>query len=361
MLELPARVARQWLFRRFGWPALPFSLVCSVTFRCNSRCRTCNVWQKRSDELSLPEWEAIFTRLGHAALYITFSGGEPFLREDLADIVIAAAQACSPLLVTIPTNGLLPERIAAQTERICRACPQTTFGINLSLDGLEQSHDAIRGVPGNWQRAMRTWQALRSLALPNLLCNVHTVISRFNVEDFERIQEGLLALKPDNYLSEVAEERQELGTIGASIAPTPSQYARAATHLERALVSASRKGLAQATAALRARYYRLAVRILQERRQVIPCYAGWASGHIAPNGDVWTCCTRAEPIGNLRQSGYDLRSIWLSNRAAELRRSIKSGQCWCPMANAAYTNMLFDPGSLFFALGWLARSALARR
>ena len=81
-------------------------------------------------------------------------------------------------------------------------------------------------------------------------------------------------------------------------------------------------------------------RILRERRQVIPCYAGWASGHIAPDGDVWTCCTRAESIGNLRQTDYDLRPIWFGEEAKRLRRSIAACECYCPMANASYTNML---------------------
>ena len=79
---------------------------------------------------------------------------------------------------------------------------------------------------------------------------------------------------------------------------------------------------------------------------MLPCYAGVASAHIAPNGDVWTCCIRAEPIGNLREVSYDLRQIWKSQRADELRDSIRRGECYCPLANAAYSSMLCDPPSL---------------
>ena len=115
------------------------------------------------------------------------------------------------------------------------------------------------------------------------------------------------------------------------------------------------------TQAFRARYYALAARILAEERQVIPCYAGWASGHIAPDGDVWTCCTRAEPIGNLRQTDYDLAADLVSAPQRErLRRSIAAGECACPMANASYTNMLFHPPTVLGVLWELAAGGASR-
>src|SRR5438045_8286435 len=68
--------------------------------------------------------------------------------------------------------------------------------------------------------------------------------------------------------------------------------------------------------------------------------AGIASAQIAPNGDVWTCCIRAESVANLREHNYDFRSTWTTAKADALRRSIKAGECYCPLANASYTNML---------------------
>lgn len=357
MLEILPRLLRQWLFRWLGLPSLPFSLVCSVTYRCNSRCLTCNIWRKRSQELTLEEWQRVFTSLGHSPVYITFSGGEPFLRQDLPEIVAAAYRSCRPSAITIPTNGLLGERIVEAVARIAAACPASNIGINLSLDGLGDSHDRIRGVPGNWEKAMRTWEGLRALQAPNLTLSIHSVISRFNVDDLAQIQEGLLALGPDAYITEIAEQRRELGTLEADIAPTPQQYAQAVDTLLAGLERQPAQGFSRLTRAFRSRYYRLAERIVREKRQVIPCYAGWASGHISPEGDVWTCCTRAEPIGNLRETGYDLRPIWFSQEAGRLRSSIRRHECWCPMANAAYTNMLLDPGSLLAVATRLALDA----
>jgi len=292
--------------------------------------------------MTLEEWERVFVKLGRGPVYLTFTGGEPFLRKDLADMVLSAYRHCRPSVVTIPTNGLLTQRIADQVERMAAGAPRASIGINLSLDGVGQEHDEIRQVPGNWNKALETWQALKSLQqrYKNLVLTTHTVVSRFNLGRFLEIYAGLGFLEPDSYITEVAEERVELDTLGWAITPAAEDYAPVADFLSRQARQRPAQGLARVTQAFRAEYYQLAKRVLYEQRQVIPCYAGWASGHIAPNGDVWSCCIRAEAAGNLREHDYDLRPIWFGARMAALRKSIRAGECACPMANASYANML---------------------
>jgi len=346
MLTLASRLPLYWTFRRFGWPKLyPFSLVVSVSFRCNSKCRTCDVWRKTNDDMTVEEWDQVFAHLGRTPFYITFTGGEPFLRKDLDEMVLSAYRRCHPAVITIPTNGLLTDRVAERVERICRECPGSQIGINLSLDGIGDEHDDIRGVAGNWERSIATWEKLKILqrAYPNLVLSVHTVVSRFNQDRFRAIYDGLQSLEPDSYITEVAEERVELDTVGWGITPDPESYAPIADFLSEQARARPAKGLARFTQAFRAQYYQLARRILEERTQVIACYAGWASAHIAPNGDIWSCCIRAEGVGNLRRTGYDLAPIWFGEPMARLRRSIYNKECACPMANASYANMLLHP------------------
>ncbi len=58
MLGLIPKLPLYWAFRAFGWPQVkPFSVVVSVSFRCNSKCRTCDIWRKPNDDLSVDEWE----------------------------------------------------------------------------------------------------------------------------------------------------------------------------------------------------------------------------------------------------------------------------------------------------------------
>jgi MoaA/NifB/PqqE/SkfB family radical SAM enzyme len=349
ILRLAPRLPLYWSFRRFGRPRLyPFSVVVSVSFRCNSRCRTCDVWRKPNDDMSVDEWDRVFAGLGRTPFYITFTGGEPFLRRDLDEMVLSAYRHCRPSVITIPTNGLLPERVVDRVGRICGECPGSQIGINLSLDGIGEEHDDIRGVPGNWQRAMSTWTGLKELqkSHPNLVLSVHTVVSRLNQDRFRAIYDELQFLQPDSYITEVAEERVELDTVGWAITPEPDAYAPIADFLSRQARARPVHGIARFTQAFRAEYYQLARRVLYEQKQVIACYAGWASAHIAPNGDLWSCCIRAEPVGNLRDTGYDLAPIWFGERMTRLRRSIYDKECACPMANASYANMLLHPPTM---------------
>jgi MoaA/NifB/PqqE/SkfB family radical SAM enzyme len=347
MIELLPKLPLYWSFYHLGWPKmLPFSIVVSASYRCNSKCRTCDVWRKSSEEMTAEEWGRVFAKLGQVPFYLTFTGGEPFLRADLHEMVIAGAELCRPGVITIPTNGLLTRRILDRVDQICAAARHSQVGINLSLDGIGAEHDEIRQVPGNWDRAMETWQGLKELQVKheNLVLSVHTVVSKFNTGRIRDIVEGLEFLEPDSYITEVAEERVELDTMGWDITPAPEEYAPIADYLSARATrgAASQKGLARLTQAFRAQYYQLAKGVLREQRQVIPCQAGWASGQISPEGDVWSCCIRAEPVGNLRETDYDLRPIW-SERAGEMRRlraSIKGRECACPMANASYANML---------------------
>ncbi|MCX7837891.1 MAG: radical SAM protein [Anaerolineae bacterium] len=360
ILSLLPKIPLYWSFYRFGFPKLlPFSIVISVSFRCNSRCRTCDVWRKPNDDLTLDEWTRVFQHLGKP-IYLTFTGGEPFLRKDLPELVMAAYDHCRPTYITIPTNGLLTDRIREGVARICAHARASNIGINLSLDGVGAEHDDIRGVPGNWERAMQTWRALNELkrAHPNLVLSVHTVVSRFNIARFCDIYTELQKLAPDSYITEVAEERVELDTVGLDITPLAREYAPIADFLSAQAHATPARGFARLTQSFRARYYQIAKRVLSEQRQVIPCFAGWASGHIAPNGDVWSCCIRAEPIGNLRNTQYDLRPIWFEQvgNLRNLRQRIAAGECACPMANASYANMLLHPPTLW----QVARELLTR-
>jgi hypothetical protein len=119
-------------------------------------------------------------------------------------------------------------------------------------------------------------------------------------------------------------------------------------------------GLGWVTCAFRRRYYRLVQQWLRERRQMIPCYAGWASAQISPEGDIWFCCVNAVRVGNLRENGYDFWGIWWGERAQALREEVRSGACDCPLANAAYTNLLLHPPSLIGVAWDLVRRSSRR-
>ena len=338
---------------------LPVNITVSVSYRCNSRCKTCNVWLLPNDDLTLPEWDRVFESLGKTPYWFTFSGGEPTLRKDLPDMVASAYRHCRPGIINIPTNGIQDKVIPGRIERVLQAAPGSEVIINLSLDGVGLKHNEIRGVWNNWSRAMSTYASFKELKkrYKNLTLGVHTVISNFNVDSFPELVEYVQGeLKPDSFITEIAEERVELDTVGLGITPTAERYTVAIDTLLESMRDKKLTGIAEVAQAFRLQYYELVKRTLREQRQVIPCMAGVASAQIAPNGDVWTCCIRAQSMGNLRQHNYDFGTVWRTGKADELRRSIKAGECYCPLANAAYTNMLIHEPTVMKVAAGVARS-----
>jgi MoaA/NifB/PqqE/SkfB family radical SAM enzyme len=341
--------------------SLPVNITVSVSYRCNSRCKTCNVWLLPNDDLTLDEWDRVFESLGHAPYWFTFSGGEPTLRQDLPDMVESAYRHCQPGIINVPTNGILNRVIPSRIERILQVAPRSEVIVNLSIDAVGEKHDEIRGVPNNWRRAMSTYRQLKDLQheYKNLTLGVHTVISNYNVDSFpELCQFVQRELNPDSYITEIAEERVELDTVGLGITPTVEKYSVAIDVLLESLRDKRLTGVASVTQAFRRQYYEIVKRTLREQRQVVPCMAGVASAQIAPNGDVWTCCVRAESMGNLREHDYDFGAVWRTGKASQLRRSIKAGECYCPLANAAYTNMLNHGPTLMKVAGDVGRSRM---
>jgi len=339
----------------------PLNLTFSVTYRCNARCRTCNVWKKRVEDLTLLEYERIFDALGESLYWVTFSGGEPFIRPDLIDIVMACYDRCHPAIITIPTNGLWGARVLEGVSRLSRHAPDAQIIINFSLDGIGPRHDELRGVPGNYEQLKDAYLRLKAAGLPNVTVGIHSVVSRFNAEEIPALRKHVRdEFRPDSFITEMAEERLELDTVGEEITPAPQDYAVVVDDLIADIDATPSPGFGGVIQAFRREYYQLAHRTQVEQRQVLRCYAGLASAQIAPNGDVWTCCIRAESMGNLRESGFDFMKVWTSSRADQLRGSIGRGECFCPLANAAYSSMMCDPGSIA-RVGWQWMKQQVRR
>lgn len=326
---------------------LPAALTVNLLYACNSRCRTCNIYEHHAEVLSPSEYDRIFASIGPAPRWVTFTGGEPFLRADVTDIVLSFDRHCRPAVVNIPTNGSFPGRVEEGIDRIARAISPRSIIVNLSIDEIGDAHDSLRGLKGNWGLAMETAAGLRRLKSRhgNLVFGVNTVISRFNEQRIAEIAAKVDQLEPDSYVAEVAGRRVELRTERGGFAPTREGLLDA-LRLLRARSRRTGRLIEALVASLRAEYYRVLERHVVEQREILPCYAAVTSAHIMPEGKVWACCVLGEELGDLRAVDYDFRSIWYGAAARSVRARIKRERCNCTLANQTYMNMLMDPRTL---------------
>jgi MoaA/NifB/PqqE/SkfB family radical SAM enzyme len=343
-------------------PPAPINLTLSITNMCNSRCQSCDIWKiypaekdRLKEELTVEEIERIFASVGEV-YFFNISGGEPFLRKDIVDIVRVGAEQLNPTVVHIPTNALSPQRIAGLTEEILVGLrtwsPGTKLTLKPSFDGVGEFHDWVRGIPGNYDKLIETLGLLRDLRAKydHLRVGVGTVISTMNIDHLPDIIAQSQTFGVDSYISEVAEEREEMRNVGTGITPSHEQYGEAIAAFRSETFDRLKEaqGLELLTQGMRHFYYEITRRWIRDQKQVIPCYAGISNAHISPYGDLWPCAILAsgKSLGNLKAVDYDFWSLWHSSRADEVRGSIKRGECDCPLANQAYANMLLSPRAM---------------
>lgn len=342
--------------------AHPITLTFSVTSLCQSRCLTCHIGDKGKEgafknrpDLSLEEIERIFRSLG-PVFFFNVSGGEPFLRKDLPEIIELAVRYLKPAIIHIPTNALAPERIEESCRKILDRNRLTgnriPFTVKPSIDGLRGLHDYIRGVNGNFVKLEETILRLKLLEedYPEFHLELGTVVSKYNVNQLDEIEDYVHSLGVQSYRNEIAEERAEFFNRGEGIAPSAELYQkvmkRFSAEIRRYLPE--KRSLTRVTETLRLCYYKLAVKILRTRSQVIPCYGGISNLHLNFDGELWPCCVLGyeRPLANLREMDFDVQRAFRSRQAKEVLRFIRRKGCYCPLANQWYSNILLHPQTM---------------
>jgi MoaA/NifB/PqqE/SkfB family radical SAM enzyme len=129
-------------------------LTWEITDACNSKCQLCSIWkqEKNPDILTFEEIKKVFSDPLFKDLEILLiTGGEAALRNDLLDILLFAHEKLPKARPTISTNALLPDRVLGVVKAVLEK--GLCIDVGVSLDGVGEHHDAIRGVPGNFKKA----------------------------------------------------------------------------------------------------------------------------------------------------------------------------------------------------------------
>ncbi|HEY2382034.1 MAG TPA: radical SAM protein, partial [Terriglobia bacterium] len=173
------------------------TIIFFVTSRCNATCETCFYWDELNQQGDL-SWDEIVKLSGTTPPFtdLWFSGGEPTLRKDLPEIIDLFVRNNGVRYINLPTNGLKPNRLYEIAEHALTANPGLELHVNIALDGLRESHDFMRGVPGNFEKALESGRLLRKLKPAfglRLIVNINTVITRDNLDEILPLAELICA------------------------------------------------------------------------------------------------------------------------------------------------------------------------
>lgn len=333
------------------------TVVLFVTDRCNARCPDClNVRlphlsggrsPARGTPLSAGEYAAIAGRLS-PLFQVIFSGGEPFLREDLDEIAAAFYELAGARLFSLPTNGSLPERALLTLDRLARRCPDAAVNLVVSLDAAGEKHDELRGLPGLFAAAMSLCRGVLALKArrPNVSLVVGTTLFERNLELVPRLLAVLREALPASGWHHSLQYDQRLSSrLGRD-----AGLRRRARELE--LAAAPRSGLWER---LVSRWYvravnALIVRQLERDRAAYRCAAGRKIAVIMPDGETSPCEPfvfeeryRDLPRFNIRDHGWDYARLRGEPAFDRVVRRIGEGACGgCAWSCAAAASTAFD-------------------
>lgn len=285
-----------------------------LTYRCPMKCRMCNIWQnptrpeeelKASDLTSLPQLK-----------FINLTGGEPFVREDLAEIVEECYRHAPRIVIS--TSGWFEDRVIDLAEKF------PNIGIRISIEGLSQTNDSLRGRPGGFDKGLRTLLTLRSMGLKDI--GFGCTVSNNNSADMLK----LYALS------------KELGMEFATATFHNSYYFhkddnvvtnRDAVIGDFKTLIASQLRENHPKSWFRAWFNMGLINYINGGRRMLPCEAGTANFFIDPWGEVYPCNGLEEKfwkeaMGNIHDAPFD--EIWRGPQAERVRARVRNcpKNCW---------------------------------
>jgi len=322
----------------------PLKATVNVTNYCNVRCKTCAIWNiyekdpvRADDELSLTEYYKLFDEL-QGISYIEFSGGEPFMRQDLVDMVNGAVSRINSVKTcSLTTNGLLTNEILDAVRSLMESLPSSIrLVVGVSLDGPPDIHYSQRRVETSFERALETFLGLRSLSreYPQLEPHIAYTISTYNSGKLPTFKDYLQQYNID--LNDVTITYQHAGFLYRTTKATIKNVKGVLDDINFALTNRRLNLSGGLFALIKSHFYSFYLRNLKKyianpNKMVLPCAALTLSAYVDPYGDVYPCVIWEEKIGNLRESSF--MEIFHSAKAGEVRRKIaeeKCPNCWTP-------------------------------
>jgi len=324
----------------------PVYLILGATWRCNARCITCfnyeNLNRTKLEELSIDEHRRAARNMG-PLLWLLFTGGEPILRRDLAEVAQAYYEECGAKRITVPTNGLLPERTIETINDLLDRCPQACVAVSLALDGPKEIHDEIRDQKDAFETLVETYNLLAQLKAQRsrLSININTVLSNRNMASVPELLDFVTTRMPaaDFHGFELLRGKTPDPELKP---PSPEDYEKL---LERLLPYWSKFSFYRGFFRRLVRAAKIEARMMELdilRGGWFKCRAGDVTAYVAPEGKVYFCEELDKPVGDLREADYDFKKIWFGDQAEELRNFIAKKQCCCTHSCFVGSSILFD-------------------
>lgn len=282
-----------------------------VTYRCNAKCTMCNRYKvpsKPEEEISIETIKKL------PEMYFTnITGGEPFIRDDLKDIVRELLKKSDRIVIS--TNGFFTDRIV----ELCKEFPQV--GIRISIEGLEKTNNEIRGLDDGFNRGYTTLKKLVDMGMKDVGFgmtvqdrNAADLVPLYNISDELGMEFATASLHNSFYFVESNNIIKDRLTVAQNFEDL----------INRLLDSNSPKKW------FRAYFNHGLINYIFSQKRLLPCDMSFDTFFIDPYGDVMPCNGTKEKqvMGNLNRQSWE--ELWNSEQAEKVRSFVRNcdRNCW---------------------------------
>lgn len=339
--------------QELGRFTMPYKYSFVLTNVCQSRCKTCNIWKIYEDnpdmkdkEMDLDELKQVIDNVKDDVLWLNLSGGEPFLFEDIVEFAEYCFETCPNLfMVNIPTNAISNTLISKRLGELLAVKPDhVNLTVTISLDGVGEQHDEIRGIPGNWDRAMDLYEDLQEFEeeYDTFEAGFQTTVSQYNIHNLDEIFDftrqasvTIFTFAHESYYfynegnSQEVQEAVDKDTLMEGIDYISSEY--------------TINSLKDIVPKL---YLKLAKRFYENPDQhLLPPSSGRGSITVDPYGKVKLFSYFGSDMGDLRQHDYNMQQLLQTDTAQEELRKIDNDEGEIYWVNCeAFPTMFQHPG-----------------
>ena len=282
-----------------------------VTYRCNARCTMCNRYKapsKPEEEISIETIKKL------PKMYFTnITGGEPFIREDLPEIVRELYKKSDRIVIS--TNGFFTDRII----KLCEEFPNV--GIRISIEGLEETNNKIRGLDDGFNKGYSTLKKLVEMKHPDVGfgmtvqdANAKDLVPLYDLSNELNMEFATASLHNSFYFVEAINIIHDRLMVAKEFEKL----------INKLLESNSPKKW------FRAYFNHGLINYIFGQKRLLPCDMAFDTFFIDPYGDVMPCngTKEKEVMGNLNNQTWD--ELWNSEQAEKVRNKVRhcDRQCW---------------------------------
>jgi radical SAM protein with 4Fe4S-binding SPASM domain len=333
--------------------AEPVGLIHFLTRRCNARCSFCFIdfedveSQNKKNEMTIQDIQYMTSTMGKSLQHVNLTGGEPFLRSDIFDIIKAYFDNAKVNSILINTNGSYPKKIDSLLNKLNEFYPEKKVIIQFSIDSYPEDHDKIRKIPGLFKRTMESYELVKKRglsAIPSVaLTCTHENYKKINeIYEFMKKKHGVNRFSailvrdegvfktPESQKKGILEEYQKLthNLYNDRLKGEILNFYNKNSFIGRVL---NEKDKIQ---------HENNIKSYVEPKFLSYCPSASIFGVIDCDGTVHPCEILDKPLGKLSNFNYNFLNLWRSEKTKRVKKWIKDSKCHCSYECAMTYNVM---------------------